>query len=384
MKICFIVNANSPHARRWIEPVIETGYQVYIISYLPDPPEISGALEIIDLTKFVNLPKVRFAQWGFWLRRYLKEIQPDILHAHQIPGAGWLASMSGFKPMVITGWGSDILIEPQRSIFRRLLVKFVFHRSQALTVPSKLMYEAALKLRYPESCLHLIPWGIEVDIFHPNLRNRDQVRKELGIPGDAQVILSPRRIHPICNQDTILEAFSQLAKDYPKAHLVFIDFRTIVETRNQLQAQIDHLGLAHRIHWLPPQETSHQMADLYRMADTVISVPSSEGYGFTAYEAMACGTPTILSNLPVFEGEVVNGVHARKVDAQDVSQTWKAMTELITDQKLREKLHHAGIVLALKKSTKNRNILTEKLYQDLKNTPSGSYIQGKSLGTQRK
>ncbi len=150
MKICFITNASSPHARRWIKPVIEMGHQVYIVSYLPDPLVIPGTFEMIDLSRYGNIPKIRFAQWGFWLRQYLKRIRPDILHAHQIPGGGWLASISGFQPTIISGWGSDILIEPNLSKFRRYLVNYVFRHCQALTVPSKLMYDAALQLGYPE------------------------------------------------------------------------------------------------------------------------------------------------------------------------------------------------------------------------------------------
>ncbi len=222
-----------------------------------------------------------------------------------------------------------------------------------------------------KSHLYLIPWGIETDIFYPSSDDRERIRKSLRFPNDVQIILSPRRIHPICNHDTILEAFAQLANDFSHAHLVLIDFRAVFETRNQLETQINHLGLKDRVHWLAAQEPYHKMADVYRMADIVISVPSSEGYGLSAFEAMACGTPTILSNLPVFENDVVDHNHALKVDARNPIQTKKAMVELLSNKKLWGELHLAGMDLANKKSTKNRILLTEQLYQTLRNTRIG-------------
>ena len=366
MKICYIVNINSIHARRWISPLIENGHQVYIVSYQERHTEFPGVAGFIDLTKISNRGKIRFLQWGLWLKKYLDELQPDILHAHFIPGAGWLAAMSGFKPLILTCWGSDLLVEPNRSLVRRLLVKLVLYRTQALTVPSKIMYEKALQLGYPKGCLHLIPWGVETDTYTPISDDSLQTKVEFGIPVDVQVILSPRRIHPICNHDTVLDAFSSLRNTGVQAHLVFVDFRSIPETHAYLKAKISELQFADCVHWLPAQEDPYQMAKLYRMADVVISIPSSEGYGFTTFEAMACGTPTVVSDLPVFENELEDRVHTIKIPARDITKTQLALTMILSNSDFSRKLSQAGIKKARNYSTQYRIDQTEKLYQTIR------------------
>ena len=163
MKICFIANVQSIHSKRWIEPLIAQGYEIYIVNYRRGAEKIKGAKEFIDLSTRFQIPKLRFLIWGLWTRRYLRIIKPDILHAHQIPAAGWIGTMAGFHPFVVSAWGSDLLVEPQKSTMRRKLFDTVFSKIDHLTVPSQLLFETAVNLDFPPACVHLIPWGVDTD-----------------------------------------------------------------------------------------------------------------------------------------------------------------------------------------------------------------------------
>ena len=85
-------------------------------------------IQIHSLIKIVPLPQVSNVSiylssvaWVLQVRRLLKRIKPDVLDAHFIGVPGYLGVASGFHPLVLTAWGSDILITPKKNPIYRLL-----------------------------------------------------------------------------------------------------------------------------------------------------------------------------------------------------------------------------------------------------------------------
>lgn len=368
LRLCFIGNANSIHTRRWIQPFVEQGHTVHLLSYRTMSGTLPG-VKTTDLTSIVNTRKLRFAYWGWWVRHYVHRLKPHILHAHQIQAAGWLGALTGYHPFVVSGWGSDILVEPHKSALRRLLVSIVLHQCDALTVPSRLLYNEAKSLGYPEVQMHLIPWGIDTSIFRPLPRDRIATRTQLGIDDDTKVLLCPRRISPLCNIDTVLKSIKFVSPSVPKLRLVLLRFSVDSSYMAELQRLIVEEGLSDIVTWLPSQESPNDMARLYRMADVTVSVPSSEGYGFTVFEAMAAGCPTIITDLPVFKDEIRNRVHALKVPVRDATNTGAAVETLLSNRGLRQHVVQNAIRLCRDKGVETRVAKSSALYQKLAGKP---------------
>lgn len=368
MKLCYIANANSIHTRRWIRPFVEQGYTIHLLSYKPVERQLSG-VKVVDLTRITNVRKVRFAYWGWWIRRYVHRLQPDILHAHQLQAAGWLGMMAGYHPFVVSGWGSDILVEPHKSALRRLLVKVVLRQCDRLIVPSQLMYDAAKSLGVTDSHLHLIPWGIETDIFRPTPDDRLATRRQFGIGENARVVFCPRSISPLYNIDVVLEAVKAVVSQYPSLRLVLLRFGVNSDYLSKLERMISANDLRKVVVWLPAQEFPSDMAQLYRMSDVVVSIPSSEGYGFTVYEAMATGCPTVVSDLPVFKNELRHEVHTLRVPVRDVEKTSQAIAALLTNLDLRQKLRQNALNVCQEKSVAKRVEQADALYRKLIGKP---------------
>jgi glycosyltransferase involved in cell wall biosynthesis len=133
----------------------------------------------------------------------------------------------------------------------------------------------------------------------------------------------------------------------------------------QIEQEIDAIGLHDHVSWLPAQNSFENMARLYRMADIVISIPASEGYGSTVYEALACGTPAIITDLPVFEDEIVDGVDAIKVPVGDVAQTKAAVARLLDDQELYRSIAANGLEVVREKRVSDRVEQVESLYKSI-------------------
>src|SRR5580704_5301543 len=127
MKICYLANAASIHTQRWATHFSKRGHDVTVISltyatipgvtvrWIGPDPNVRGRIAYL-----LCLPR---------LRRALRELKPDILHAHYAGGYGLTAALAGDYPLVLTAWGSDVLILPKSSRTLRWLVKFALRRA---------------------------------------------------------------------------------------------------------------------------------------------------------------------------------------------------------------------------------------------------------------
>ena len=365
MKLCFIANARLNHTWRWIRPLMERGHTIQLISYTPvsgDPP----GLQMVDLTRLNNTPRVRFGIWAAWLRGFLRKERPDILHVHQVQAAGWLGWLAGYHPLVISAWGSDLLQEPHRNALRGWLVRRALGACDRMIAPSTVLKAAAIELGLPAERIIMIPWGIDAQAFAPQPDDHLATRRSLGLGPDAAVLLCPRSPAPLYHLREVLLAFSRLASRWDKLHLVLIEYNPDLSYLASLKSLTDEIGLGERVHWLPSQPEAEAMARLYRAADVMVSVPESEGYGLSVYEAMACGCPCVISDLPVFRNILRDGQEALKVPVGDVQALASALDRLLDNRELRRDLAVAGRRLAAGMTNRQMAGQAERLYAELK------------------
>jgi D-inositol-3-phosphate glycosyltransferase len=123
-------------------------------------------------------------------------------------------------------------------------------------------------------------------------------RAQLGITGDAQVLLFVGRIQPLKGPDVLLRAAADLL-----AHRPELRQRLVVAVvggpsgsglgkPQALQELAQRLGIQAQVRFVPPVDRA-TLALWYRAAD-LVTVPSySESFGLVAVEAQACGTPVV-------------------------------------------------------------------------------------------
>jgi len=101
VRLCFLGDAGSIHLQRWIHYFLKAGYQVDVISFRPC--EIQGAK--VHLLAQGDGGRLAYVKAVFKIRSLMREIQPDMLHAHYATSFGLLALVSGYKPLVGHGLG---------------------------------------------------------------------------------------------------------------------------------------------------------------------------------------------------------------------------------------------------------------------------------------
>jgi 1,4-alpha-glucan branching enzyme len=120
------------------------------------------------------------------------------------------------------------------------------------------------------------------------------------------------------NTPFIVQLFSEANKAGLRAHLVLAGEGPELMVVRQLVRKV---GLCDRIHLLGAVTREQQLA-LYRGATAFLFPSLMEGFGFAPAEAMACGTPAIVSNRGSLPEIVDHGVNGFVLPLEDSIQTW--------------------------------------------------------------
>ena len=91
-----------------------------------------------------------------------------------------------------------------------------------------------------------------------------------------------------------------------------------------------------------------ELARLYSSADLFLFTSYAEGFGLPPLEAMACGTPVVMTDALGNRDYAVNGVNSIVVKPGDVKALVDAAYQVLTDEKLRERLTQGGLETAKK------------------------------------
>ena len=327
MRLLFISNPNNIHTRRWVSWFARHGHEVCVIgdTRLVEP---WPGVELFDLPARFDASALRWPAWALWTRQIVHRWRPDVLHAHRVSSAGWLAAASGFHPLVITPWGTDLYQHPQRSRLARWLAGFVLRRADLATADSQDLRRQAIHFGAAAERSHVVQWGVDTAVFRPG--DSAEWRQRLAL-GAAPVILRPRAVHPIYNLDSIVAALPAVRASFPGAVLVLRDYNTDAATKAQLQSQIAALRLQDAVRWVGPLPRYEDSAGLYCLADVAVSVPTSDGTPVSVLEAMACGAPIVASDLPSLREWITPGDNGLLVLAGDAQALAQAIVELLAD-----------------------------------------------------
>ncbi len=172
-----------------------------------------------------------------------------------------------------------------RSTLKRRLERVVYRRANEAVVLSR-AFGRVLVEEYGVSPwrVNVIPPGVDLVRFSPG--DRQAVRRELGLPADAWIALTVRRLVPRMGVDALLAAWGRLA---------LADGLLVVGGDGPLRSELER-------HAPPDVRFVGRVDDellpaYYRAADVcVVPTRSLEGFGLVVLEALACGTPVIATD----------------------------------------------------------------------------------------
>jgi glycosyltransferase involved in cell wall biosynthesis len=313
MKICFLGNAQSIHLQRWASYFIENGHIVHIITM--EPFEIKGA-EIYNVS-FLNLkkeiPNIRFVGYLIHkyreyksilvLKSYLNKIKPDILNSHYMTIYGILGSKLDFHPSIITCWGSDVLITPNKlgkTYINRM--KKAFRTTDRIVVESNYMKKEVEKFGIDKGKIILNPCGIDTDIFTPRAKLIDL--RSLYDFNDGPILINTRNLEDVYNQICLLKAIRIVKKRHPRVNLLIAGEGS---KKDELEKKVKELKICENVRFLGFID-HHKLPSYLVSSDIYISTALSEGMGKSNLEALSTGTITIVLDVPVVHEYITPGV----------------------------------------------------------------------------
>ncbi len=296
LRLAFLADPNSIHTRRWLAFFAERGHEIHLLDGYATGIT-PGLHQQVVVRRYAALGRLRIPffsslQGRSALRRALAELRPDVLHGHYLTRYGWQARLSGFHPYVVSPWGSDLFVTPRTSRRARWWARATLGAADLVTVVSEPMREAAVLAGARADRIEMVQFGVDTEAFAPGPAPAGLAQR-LGL-GSGRVVFSSRALKPVYRQDIVIDAFARLA---PDTSLLLTARNAEPGYLAAIRARVDGLGLGDRVR-IVDEVAEADLPDLLRLADIVVSVPTSDGFPVSVLEAMASGTPVVASDLP--------------------------------------------------------------------------------------
>jgi glycosyltransferase involved in cell wall biosynthesis len=338
--IAYVADGSSVHTRRFLSYLANKGFNIHLITYTPSRIEN------------VKIHNVATARTRIPLRiiqsiRLIRMIRPDVLHAFYITNNGVVAALSGFHPLVLSVWGDDIATDPERSGILKLLIKLSLRISTLVETGDELGRERLMELGCDPRKIFVQNMGVDTTLFSPNARS-ETLRKELKIDNSYSVLCA-RSWKPEYRVDVCIKAIPLVLQRIRNVKFIFLGGGPLEKELKDLATKLGVSENTLFIGKILEEEMPKYLANVDIYVDTVgdsraralpfdfqgniLKARGGGGMGQATRQAMACGTPLLLSDhLNVRHANWFRGLMYKQLDHRDLAE--KILT-LLNDKKLR-------------------------------------------------
>lgn len=307
MKICLLADGESIHTQRWCQHFFDLGHEVHLITF----KNVRIQNIKVHVIQGVDI-KVSGGNWKVVLKykevkKLIKIIKPDVLHALYATSYGLIGALSGFKNYIVTPLGTDVLISPTKSFIYRAILKFVFKKAVLITSMAPHMKEAMLKYGAKEEKIKDKVLGINTQVF--NKTNRKLSDTEF-------VICSTRNLEPVYNIPHFLKAVAIAKLQIPNLKVYIVGDGSL---KTELIQLMKDLKIDDKIIFLGKVPQS-KIVELLNQSHVFVSVSLSDGNSLSLIEAMACGAYPIVTNILANKQWITDGVNGSFVEINNVNQ----------------------------------------------------------------
>ena len=241
------------------------------------------------------------------------------------------------RPYAVVLHGAEVTVPGRLPGTRQLLRRVLRGASLVICAGRYSAAEAERAAGHPLPTVIVSP-GVDIDRFRPlDASERSSVRRELGLPVDAPLVVSVSRLVPRKGMDTLVRAASRLSKRIPDAVVAIAGSG---RDRARLEGLVATIGAPVRLLGRVPDEL---LPGLYGAGD-VFSMScrsrwaglEQEGFGIVFVEAAAAGVPAVAGDSGGSAEAVADGetglVVRRSGDSLRVAE---ALGDLIDDESRR-------------------------------------------------
>lgn len=332
-----------------------SGWGVTVISLRSDGAAMATAFAAAG-ARVILLGKRRRFDLRATLRLHglLRRFRPAVVHAMTPQAALWCAVVLRFlgsRPAFLSAFLNTYAFE---KLTHRLVERWVVHpRLDAVLVNSQAaarIYRHHFGRRVPVACIHN---GVEA---LPNA-TREAARSALGITGEGLIVGTVARLVPVKGIDVLLQAFAQVAAEFPDATLVLIGDGPL---RRDLEAQAHRLGLQRRVVFHGEDAEPRR---LLPALDLFVLPSRSEGFPNALLEALVAGLPCVASRVGGIP-ELGEGSGVVLVEPENPGALAGRLRNLLADGAHRRRLSAEALAVVSQRFAMNRMVdRTLRLYR---------------------
>jgi glycosyltransferase involved in cell wall biosynthesis len=251
-----------------------------------------------------------------------KNGKPELIHVHITLRCGLVALYYKWRykvPYILTEQHTVYLhaaknYEGAINLFNFFLLRLIFKNASVITPVSEALGDE-LRQKFKVEKIKAIHNVVNTAIFRP--QNKSAKRKK-------RVFIHVSTLTPQKNSEQMLEAFTILKHQFHK------DFNLVIvgPRRQHLLDLTVQLNINENVEWY--KEMSQQdLAALLQKADAFVLYSRYETFGCVNIEAMACGLPVIVSDIPVFREYLLEGLNAYFAESENPQQLAKVLHSFI-------------------------------------------------------
>lgn len=349
MRLLLAGDIRAVHLKRYSDYFKGRGHNVALASAERDPDyEIDYKIRTLSGPGAVKYPLGIFS-----FQRIIKDFKPDLVNCHFIPNYGLLGSMSGFHPLAVSIWGSDLLISAPKSAFHLSRARRVMMAADLLLSDAQMLTRRAVELTGNKKRIVTVPFGASGDIV-----SRGENRK--FEPEEKLRIISTRRLEKLYRVQDLIHALSHLSEKIDIEAIIIGGGTRLPVLKNLISKlglkQIDMKGA------LP----HNQVLDNLLTCDIYVSCSESDSTSVSLLEAMACGAFPIVSDIEGNREWIQDGVNGLLFPVGDSNALAEKIMQASKDTDFRMQAIRKNLKLIREKAVWEDNMaLVEKEFQAL-------------------
>ncbi len=302
-----IVGGLAIHCKGLAEGLARNGHKVDVITVGYDLPEYEN-INGVNVYRVKPISHPNFLTWTLFMAEEMEKKlgilgidNYDVIHCHD-----WMTHFVGANlkhackmPYVQSIHSTEIgrcggLYSDDSRAIHTIEYLSTYESCQVITVSYSLKEEVCNIFKTPEDKVKVIyngidPWEFDIDMSQDEILN---FRRSIGVQDDEKMILFVGRL-------TYQKGVEYLIRAMPKIlekHNVKLVIAGSGDMRNYLEDLSYQLNIRHKVIFLG-FVSKEMLKKLYKSSDIVVIPSVYEPFGIVALEAMASGTPVVVSSV---------------------------------------------------------------------------------------
>ncbi len=336
MKLALLSARSDIHTVRWANGLAERGHEIHLLTMHPGGDPLHEQVRTYDLA----VP----APFGYYLnvlqaRRLLRDLRPDLLHAHFASGYGTLGRLSHYRPSILSVWGRDVYDFPYKSPLHRRILQANLRAADCVCSTSHDMARQTRDVESGVDGISITPFGVDVRKFAP-VHEVDA--------SDNVTIGTVKKLDSKYGIDVLIEAFALVRAELRASHPeIAAKLRLLIVGGGPERSNLEELSSRRQISdaaTFAGAVPHAQVPSFLNRLDVYVAVSrdDSESFGVAVLEASACERPVVVSDVGGLPEVVREGRTGLIVPRENPEETAQALKRLVLNPDLRKRLGCAG------------------------------------------